>query len=85
MLVRAIPWSAFRHLSGSNRKVNTQYLADVWSFAFEEARTAVLPSSFNSHGLIRVNVSKMLFVAHVEPGKREEGVQYGGQKACITD
>jgi hypothetical protein len=32
--VRAIPWLAFRHLRGSNRRVNSQYLVDVWTYTY---------------------------------------------------
>jgi hypothetical protein len=32
--VRGIPWLAFRHLRGSNRRVNSQYLVDVWTYTY---------------------------------------------------
>ena len=57
MLIREIPWSAFRHLSGSDRPVNTQYLADVWQFAFKNAQESVSPPGFNQFGLVRMNLS----------------------------
>jgi len=57
MPVRAIPWSAFRHLSGSDRQVNTQYLADIWQYAFNSARESVHPPGFNSLGFPRMNAT----------------------------
>jgi hypothetical protein len=57
MPVRAVPWSAFRHLPGSDRQVNTQYLADVWQYALKSTRELVLPPAFNSLGFPRKNVT----------------------------
>jgi len=52
-----IPWSAFRHMSGSDRLVNTQYLADAWKYAFNSARQVVLPPGFNNFGMVRLNLT----------------------------
>jgi hypothetical protein len=35
MPTRAIPWSAFRHLAASDRRVNTQYLGGCLGFCFQ--------------------------------------------------
>jgi hypothetical protein len=55
--VRGIPWSAFRHLSGSSSKVNTQYLVDVWSYSFTEAKASVHPERFNTFGFARMETT----------------------------
>jgi hypothetical protein len=38
--IRSIPWVAFRHLGGNSGRVNTQYLSDIWEYAFEQATRA---------------------------------------------
>ncbi|KAL5312811.1 hypothetical protein ACEPPN_019237 [Leptodophora sp. 'Broadleaf-Isolate-01'] len=68
MPVRGIPWSAFRHMSGSSSKVNTQYLVDVWSYSFAEAKASVHPPTFNSFGFARMETTdkaqKVVFELH---------------------
>ncbi|KAF4625431.1 hypothetical protein G7Y89_g12734 [Cudoniella acicularis] len=39
--LRGTPWEAFRHFRGNSGKGNTQYLVDVWEFAFKRARDSV--------------------------------------------
>ena len=39
--IRGIPWLAFRHLRGRDRDVNTQFLADVWSYAYRSASKSI--------------------------------------------
>jgi len=39
--IRSIPWVAFQHLAGNDGTVNTQYLSDVWEYAFDQATRAV--------------------------------------------
>jgi hypothetical protein len=38
IMVRGIPWLAFRHLRGTSSERNTQYLVDVWTYSFNKAR-----------------------------------------------
>jgi hypothetical protein len=68
MPVRGIPWSAFRHMSGSSSHVNTQYLVDVWNYSFTEAKESVHPPTFNSFGFARMETTdkaqKVIFELH---------------------
>lgn len=68
MPVRGIPWSAFRHMSGSSSNVNTQYLVDVWSYSFTQAKASVHPPTFNSFGFARMETTekaqKVIFELH---------------------
>lgn len=40
--VRGIPWLAFRHLRNACDMVNTEYLVDVWNYAFSQAQLATV-------------------------------------------
>lgn len=39
--LRGVPWLAFRNLRRSGRRVNTQYLVDVWNFSYKQSRENV--------------------------------------------
>lgn len=36
--LRGVPWLAFRHLRGSERRVNAQHLVDVWTYSYQKCR-----------------------------------------------
>lgn len=52
--VRNIPWLAFRHLRGSNRRVNSQYLADVWTYTYNHVSANVDITCTDPPGHVRL-------------------------------
>ncbi|KAL2046165.1 hypothetical protein N7G274_001612 [Stereocaulon virgatum] len=39
--LRGVPWLAFRHLRGSERRINIQHLVDVWTFSYNQCRQGI--------------------------------------------
>ena len=39
--LRSIPWAAFRHFRGRPSQIDTAYLSNAWTYAFNEARSAI--------------------------------------------
>lgn len=36
--LKGVPWLAFRHLRGTESKINVQFLVDVWTYSYEQCR-----------------------------------------------
>ena len=52
--LRGVPFLAFRHLRGSNRTVNAEFLADVWTYSYKKCREGLEVSWTDPVGHIRL-------------------------------
>ena len=52
--LRGVPWLAFRHLRGSERRVNIQYLVDVWTFSYDQCRRGIEVTCTDPAGHVRL-------------------------------
>ncbi|KAL8722210.1 MAG: hypothetical protein Q9225_001255 [Loekoesia sp. 1 TL-2023] len=59
-IIRGIPWIMFRHLRAIRTDVNTQFLADVWTFSFRSAKACF-------RGMIMRNQTCQIEIEDVEP------------------
>jgi hypothetical protein len=41
--IPSLPWVAFQDMADNTSRVNTQYLSDVWEYAFDQATMATEP------------------------------------------
>ena len=54
--VRAVPWLVFRRYRGRDTEINTQYLADIWTYCFIEARNATRGIEHLPNGFCKINI-----------------------------
>ena len=54
VVMRAIPWLAFRHLRRSKHSVDIQYLTDIWMYSYRQCREGLTISWTDPIGHIRL-------------------------------
>ena len=73
VMMRGIPWIAFRHFRGTSDEVDTQYLVDVWRFSFPSSKECFR----------RISMLKQSIQIEIEPSEVESVPEH--HKLLISD